>query len=409
MPDAVALQEPVAQTPGVTEADLDKMTEAQLQDFLKSQEGQESSKDTKTEPPKVTDGKPADKPAGDAQKPAETQWIEIDVDDPVTNTQQKLRFRSDADLRKSFAHAQKLLRSQKATIDKYNAERGQVGEATKSLQDAQTQIQSLQSQINQLTQGAQQVARGQSPNAYTTNALQSLMAQPGSMGQGQQDLVLQEIQALKNTQAQWQEKISRLEGLEQQFAAKQQEALVDTEIKSLYSEVGGFQTKHPEFQTSEDFAKLDDIVSTYGEELAKSMMSEDDWAKYSAVMQVVGLQKADKSGKFDLTRQNYGDLEEAFMIYQHRTGARGQALAEAKKDGIKAVEQVLTRQAQSATTIPNTIAGAKPPEMGPAEAEAILNMPVEKIQASKELQSQFRAACKAIGINPDLVLGPEPS
>jgi hypothetical protein len=401
MPDE-AVQTQVAEPQGVTEADIDKMS---LEDLEKFTKGTETQAGNKPEGPVETP--PGQPTVPEAAKPKDqANWIEVEVDDPTTGAKDKLRFRSQEDLLKSFSHAQRLIRQQKSTLNKYNAERGQAGDTGRLMQEANQRIASLEKTIQQLTQGAQQLQAGQSPTGATQNALSALMARPGVQGQPL-EVVLNEINNLKSTQLEWQAKMERLEGLEKAFQAKEVEAEVNHGVQELYQEVNTFQQKHPEYLTDTDFAKLDDLVSTYGEDVAKTMMSEKDFTAYQGIMQVVGVYKHDPKGQFDLRRKNQSDLEESWLVHQHRTGAVAKALAAAKKEGIDTVEGVLSRQAQSATTLPNTKSNAGQPEMGPAEAEQILNLPVEKVMSNPDLQRQFRAACRSVGINPDLVLGPE--
>ena len=383
---AVPVTEPKVEAPEpkteVTEKDLDTMSLSDLENLVK------------TDKP-VTPVKSG--AAAVAPKEGDTKWVEIDVPlEDDAKTVQKLRFKTEEDFRKSFAHGQKLIRTQKAVIDRYNAERSQVGDKAKQYEDAITKVSSLEQQIKDLTSGATAVARGQTPNATTQDALAAIRARNGGQGQ---DALLTEIEALKNTQSQWQAKIERLEALEEKFNSREAELVVNNGVQSLYTEVSGFQNKHPEYKTDEDFAKLDDLVSTQGEEVARTMMSEQDWQKYEAVMQVVGLYKNNPSGQFDLSRKNYKDLEISLLVHQHETGSLGNALAEAQKNGMKNYEQALQRGAQSATVLPNSQASSQTPVMGQAEIESILDMDPAVINANPELKKKFEEAAKALGIN----------
>jgi hypothetical protein len=361
--------------PVVTENDLESMTEAQLNEFVKN----ESAKEAPPEP--VSEGS---KPVETVKKDGE--WIEIEVDDP-SGVKDKLRFKSQDDVYKSFSHAQSLLRKQKSTIDKYNQERGNEGQSRKELEDAKSQISSLTDHINKLTRGAQQIQLGQSPNQYTKSSLDVLMQQPGNQGNNELALIRQELEELKS--------------LKSELQAQKQAVVIDGAVKGLYSEVKDFTKKHPEYGTAEDFAKLDDIVSTHGEEAAQAMMSPSDWESYNNVMQMVNLYKVDGQGQFDINRKNFEGLEEAYLIHSHRTGSLGNAQAQAKRAGMQAVEGILNRQAQSATTIPNNMSTGEAPEMGDSEADSILSMDIGVIQANPELTTKFRQAfIKATGTDP---------
>jgi hypothetical protein len=338
MPEAAVVEtevtpqtsEPVP-APEVTESDIDKMTPAQLEEFVK-----------KDYPPD-----PAAKDKGPAQTkdpakaPDDTKWVEIEVDEGS-----KLRFRNDDELKKSYVHAQRLIKTQKATIDKYNAERGTLGKEKTELETLKQQNQQYQQYIQQLQAGAGQMAAGQTPNAATQSALSALM--PNAQGQDPQNVLWQEIVNLKNgfqnLQAEYQQSIQGLK-------AKEQEALVNQGVQSLYNEVSKFADKHPEYKTDEDFAKVDDIVSTYGEDIAKTMVSPSDYEKYTAVMDLVALYKNDPTGKFELNRKNYQDLEESFLIHSHRTGTLATALANAQKAGMTSYEGALTKAQNAAVKI----------------------------------------------------------
>lgn len=353
-------------TAPVPEADVDKMDLKQLEAF-------------------VATGKPAEG-SPEQGKPAETtDWIEVTVDDKT-----KLRFRNQDEVNKSLVNSQQLIRRQKEAIDKYNAERG-------TYATAQQQIQALNAQIQTLQAGAQQMQAGRQPNQYTANALSALQQQPG---QDPISLLYGEITALKNDLATQTGQFQEVYG---SLKAKEAEALIDSGVQGLYREVDGFLQKHPEYKPAEDFARLDDIASQYGDEVAQTMVSPDDWAKYQAVMGIVGLYKNDPAtGQFSLERKNQQDLEEAFLIQQHRTGALGNAIAQAHKSGIQSYDRVLQRQAQSATTLPNTLSSGDKPQMGAAEVESIMAMDPAQIKGNPELTQRFNEACRALGINPTL-------
>lgn len=377
------------------EPDLDKMSLAELEALAAGEVKKEETSGTGADsvPPaaspqgQVPAGTPA--PAAPAPAPSKDGWIEVDIDGT-----EKLRFKNQDEVLKSFAHAQKFIRQQKQTIDKYNAERGNVGDIQRQFDQMRAENTRLSSLIAQYTQGQQQQQFGQSPNAATA-AFQTLARQ---QGQDPNSALYAEIEALKAAQAELATKAQRFETLEQQIEAQRAAEVVDNGVKALYSEVDGFLAKHPEFKPSTDFAKLDDLVSTYGAEAAQSMMSPEDYAKYSQIFEVVSLYKNGPSG-LDLTRKNFQDLEEAFLVRQHRTGSLGQALANAAKQGMQNYEAVLNRTAQSAQILPNSIGSAQAPEMGPAEIEALLNLDPALIQADPKLLEQFNRAAAALGAN----------
>jgi hypothetical protein len=221
----------------------------------------------------------------------------------------------------------------------------------------------------------------------------------GNPGQNPNDLLLNELAGLKNAQLEAQAKLERLENLEQSFKQQQVTAQIDTGIKELYREVGDFSKNHPEYQTSIPFEQIDDIVSTNDEDVAKTMVSPEDWERYSAVMEVVGLYKNNKAGKFELTNKNFDDLNEAFLIHQKRNGKLGQAQAEAKRQGIQAYESSLQKAAQSAKSLPNSLSSAQAPEMGQAQIEHLLNLSPEQLSSDPELKKQFDQAVAQLGIN----------
>lgn len=390
--------------PEINQEGLDSMTQEELQKFASTGEKPSRQRDEKGRYIK------ADKPAETATKTGKTEtktdnppppppvkdgdWIEIDVDEG-----QKLRFKSEDDLRKSFVHAQRLIRNQKSSLDKFNAEKGQFGQAQQALEQSQAKINELTNYIASLQQNAAQITRGQQPTANPAfNALTRQTGQAPGL-----EAIYQDITALRNdllAEKAQNEKIrteltETITGLRQ----KETEAEVNRGVEDLYRDVKDLQKKHPEFATAEDFARLDDIVSTYGEEAAQAMMSPSDFAQYQKVMEVVGLLKNDSEGNFDLKRQNFQNLEEALLIHSHRSGTLGQAMVQAHKAGTQAYENALQRNAQSATTLPNSVSGSSQPTMGQIEMDEILSMDPAKLNSSPELKAKFEQALKTLGIN----------
>lgn len=373
---------------GQQEPNLDGMSLEELEKLaseqVKAEEAQPSTTEGQAAPKVDNPSTPASAPAPVGATKAPDGWIEIDVDGT-----EKLRFKNQDEVLKSFANAQRLIRKQNETFKRYNEERSEFGQVKQ-------ENERLSSLIKELQQGSGQVQRGQSPNVTTQNTLQSLMRQ--QPGLDPSSALYAEIEALKTAQAQLAARAERFEHIEQQILTQKQEQEIQLGVRGLYQEVDGFLTKHPELKTSTEFAKLDDLVSTYGEEAAQTMMSPEDYAKYSQIFELVGLYKNGPSG-LDLTRKNFNDLEEAYLVHQHRTGSLGQALANATKAGIQNYEQVLNRTAQSATTLPNNLSGSTAPEMGPAEIESILNMDPALLNSDPKLKEQFERAAKALGVN----------
>lgn len=337
----------------------------------------------KTEPTATTTTQPVQQ--------ADGAWLEIEID-----ADNKLRFKNDGELKKSFVHAQKLIRSQKASLDKYNAERGQHGAVQRQLEESQAKITDLTARFTQLQANAAQITNGQQPTANP--ALAALQAN----GQATPEWIKNELTSLRNEIMAEREESAKIRGEFTEtitgLRQKEAQAVIERNVQDLYREIKGLQSKHSEYATTEDFAKLDDIVSTYGEEAAQAMVSPSDYSQYQAVMGIVGLQKNNQDGKFDINRSNFTDLEEALLIHSHRNGTLGQAIVQAHKQGVAAFENVLNRNAQSAQTLPNNISGTNQTEIGDNEIDAILSMDVGVINANPELKQKFEAALKKLNV-----------
>jgi hypothetical protein len=174
------------------------------------------------------------------------------------------------------------------------------------------------------------------------------------------------------------------------YRQSQQQAQEDSIAQKIYTDVDRFLAKHSEYKPGIDFKKIDDIVTQVGVEEAAAQVSASDLEKYNAIMGVLSLQ----------LQSNHQDLEEAFIVQQHRNGTLGTAIADARKSGMQSYDKVLNRAASSATNLPNTLSTpSAPPTMGEAEISAIMAMDPSVIKANPELAVRFEAAIKALGIN----------
>jgi hypothetical protein len=388
------------------EKTVEEMSLAELESFVAQKSVDSNVKEgPKETAPAPAEPKPAEAPKPEATKPPEikpdepspgqTKWIDITDDEGEV----KLRFRSEDEVAKSLVHSQKLIKKQKETLDRLNAERGELGQYKEGFEESQAKVEELSHKIEELTAAQAQIQAGQSPTGVTPG-LQALMAQPGNVDVkfyaelqrlNQQMLAEQaKNEAIRTEMAQYKE------GLQQ----KAQELQIDQGVRSLYQEVDNFSEKHPEYKASKSFAELDDLVSTHGEEVAKAMVSPDDFEKYTRLAELVALQKNDQKGKFDLSRKNFQNLEEALVLQQYRSGALGQSVAEAHKAGIANYEQALNRHAQSASVLPNNLVSRNQDVvMGPNEIETILNMDPKEVTSNPELKKKFNEAIKSLGIN----------
>jgi hypothetical protein len=330
-------------------------------------------------------------PAGtgdpDAQ-PQQTQnspWMELDVGDT------KLKFKSEEEFRKSFANTHKVLKNQKQIIDKYNAERGRAGKVAKEYDLAMQQIQTLQQQIQQLQQGQQQAAQGRQPNTAFQNSLQSLQTQNPT--QDSNALVSNEIAALKNELAQ----------IKQGFTAKEEEIQVQGGVRSMFDEIKTFTKAHPELDTSVPFDQLDDLVVENGAEVAQTLMSPEDYQKYQAIEKLMWLYRGtgnpetDPNAVLAIDSSNYSDLEEAYLIYQHRNGNSG--FAQGRQSGVEAALKVLDRNAQGAQTLPNSISGKTKNPMTPQEISSLLETTSAQRRADPQLNQRWMDAHAQLGID----------
>lgn len=381
--------------------DVEKMSLAELESFVKQTPAPIPAA-TGSEPVVETEGVVAAVVGPGATQPVSAasqnaKFIEIKSEDGSID----LKFRNEDEVKKSLLHAQKLIRDQKTTLDRLNAERGEFGQYKTAYEESQTKIDELANYIAELQQSATQIQAGQSPTQIGSQALQSLTVQPGDT---QVQALFSEVQKINQVLLEERATNEKLRNEMTQaisdVKSKEQEVILDQGVQGLYSEVSNFSQKHPEYQTSQPFEKLDDIVSTYGEEAAKAMISPDDFEKYTATMELVGMYKNNGEGEFDLKRKNFNDLEEAYILRLHRTGELGQKIANAHTAGIQNYEQALNRSAQSATVLPNNLVSrANNVTMGPSEIENILNMTPEQINSSPELRNRFDEAIKSLGIN----------
>ena len=418
MPETVqqnTLEQQVQPAPVAAVApDVDKMSLAELESFVKQEPAKAAEIPVVSPVPAAAGSAPAEPvvtqgaavaatpagqtvTAGTLPAPGDQKFIEIKSEDGSIN----LKFRNQEEVQKSLLHAQKLIRDQKTTLDRLNSERGEFGQYKTAYEESQTKIDELANYIAELQQSGAQIQAGQSPTAIGAQALQSLTVQPGDT---QAQVLLNEVQRMNKVLLEEQTKNEKLRNEMTQtisdVKSKEQEVTVNQGVQGLYTEVSNFSQKHPEYQTSQSFDKLDDIVSTYGEEAAKAMITPDDFEKYTAMMELVGMYKNNGEGEFDLKRKNFNDLEEAHVLKLYRSGELGKKIAQAHTAGIQNFEQALNRSAQSATVLPNNLVSrANNVTMGPSEIESILNMDPAVIAKSPELSKQFEEAVKSLGIN----------
>ena len=377
--------------------DINAMSVEELEALVRKPDDQIVAPVAATPPEQNTNIVPAE-PLPAAPGPDEKRWIEIKNDEGTVN----LRFRNEDEVAKSLLHSQEMIKRQKETIDRLNAERGELGQYKTEYEEAVAEKDRLANYIAELEATRSKIQTGQQPTVAGAQALESLTLQPG---QDQSQALLAEIQNLRNGLLEVTARTEQVEGKYQQAESvlkqKEQELVASQGVQGLYSEVNSFSKNHPEYQTSQPFEKLDEIVSKYGEEEAKALISPDDFEKYTATMELVGLYKNSPEGEFDIARKNFQDLDEAYVLKLHRSGELGKSIANAHKAGVQNLEQALNRSAQSATVLPNNLASRNngTVTMGPSEIKSILEMDPAQVNASPELRKQFDEAVKRLGIN----------
>ena len=322
--------------------------------------------------------------------PANANGYAVELAD---ETGRQWHFRSEEEFKKSFLNGQKKIQDQWKQINEYNAERGQIGQIKQQFEQSQNRINELQTYIQQLQTGATQVRTGQNPNLTTQGVLAPLAASPGK---NPMDLIYSELSNLR--QELLNEKASN-EEIRNKFFAKEQQAETTRGIESLYGETKTLQAAHPELKTKESFEKLDDLVSTYGPETAQTMISPEDWEKFTKLGKIIDDYKVNpQTGTLDLGYKRYKTLEHAYLIAQHEAGEDTAALVNAHKTGMANYEKVLNRVANSATTIPNALAANQPAVMGEREIQELLSTPAETIKANPELRKKYQEAMLQLGI-----------
>jgi hypothetical protein len=212
------------------------------------------------------------------------------------------------------------------------------------------------------------------------------------------NLMFQEVQALKN----------KLAEIENGFTVKEQEVRIQGGVKSMFDEIGDFTKAHPEYATSVPFAELDDLVCSDGLEIAQTKMSPEDFQKYQAIEKLMWLYRGtgdpetDPNAVLDIDDdgKHYGNLEEAYLIFNHRNGSTG--FTQGRVAGVEAALKVMDRAANSAQTLPNSMSGKAKVPMTPQEIQMVLDTNPAQRKADPQLKSRWLDAMAQLGIDPNM-------
>jgi hypothetical protein len=376
--------QPAQESAPVTAADIDRMDGKQAREFIESQKA----------------GRVRDPATGKFSRGVQNQGQPAPKQDYIivkSEDGQEFKFRGQEEMQKSFLNSQRLLKKQWEQINQFNAERGQLGQFKKNFEASQAKINELNDYIRQLSQGARQTAAGHAPNQATQNVLSSLTMQPG---QNPNELIYNEIssmrQLLDQERAQNESLRNEMTGVITSFQSQKQQAAVQRDFESLASEVQSIQQKYPEYKTSESFSKIEDVISQYGEEVAQTMVSPEDWEKFSQINSLIELYAGTPDGRIDMGNKKFQDLEETIWIYQHRNGGGSAAIANAMRTGMQNYETVLKRTANSATTLPNNLSSNKPTEIGQEELDRLMNMSADELRANPQALEKYNAVIEKI-------------
>jgi hypothetical protein len=419
--------------PAINEADLGKLSEQELMDFAVS--GKVPERKTADPEPKLIPETPApeahaaapkliEEPA--AQPTDEEVWANVDVGDGKPR-----KFKSKDEFLRSYVHAQKHIASQKEAIDRFNAERSEMGSLRGKLDEAAKEIDTLrrntqparmqqpltqqQSDVRNdlaaLQAGVQQVRQGGVPNQAVSNALQA------NPDMSPTDAIMAEFRKLQND----------FQEVKHSLTAKQREAEVGAQLSNLYSEVSRVQDRltksgDVEFSTSVPFEHIDDIVSSArgstNEEVMSdilSKVSESDYNAYRKLTEVIGLVHPVEESGIRLDKKILNGLDEAVLLYRHRNGSLGQttatAVAEAQKRGAQAYEKAISAGRDAARTLPPS-APASPNDMTAQMVTDIFDQASRDPYGTKNNPARWRNfvnACKVAGVpDPEMALGIKP-